>query len=364
MSRQAWMTDLVMSSREGRQREEASDPALKGLTPYTNSNPGTDVMDPRLRELYRQTAQFNTMAERGEIATVEEEAVDPVAEQDHGGVWVEPEGDEDIPDLNELKNHEGFMGDARAMYEAFADDKPGNVTDEQIADWAVNEMTGMNWNTMHAIGDMLKYKDIKDPAVAKAVLNVMNMYDWSSNTWGNAGRSTVHVLSDPVTWAGFGVAAGVRKFVGGTLAKSALKQFLTKMITPTTVKGAAGTVATAGAIEGASIGAIDDLVRQYTEKSAEMRKEIDPTRVASMGAIGGLAGAAFGGVMGGAGKKVYDWSRKSRSSLGPPDPEARAAEMAEDFVRERVRKEDFGEETDELASKVLTQRIHAEFGDG
>ena len=354
---------------------------MRGISEFATNVNGMDTMNENMRSEYAAVNEVESVARNGgfqETGLTMEESMEKgkainaqikdLERGASGGVWVPPvEGVElENNSVDDLLDNEAFINYAKVMYDEFNDDMaspaPGtghapvdHKTDRDKANWAIAKMNAMNWNSPAAVKSLLQYANIEDEEVGKATLNVMNMYEYADNTMGNAALSAMNVAMDPITYLGGGVGKVGQK-AAVEVSKGAIRKYLTEMLTRKTAAGRVVQATTgAGAAEGGSISVIEDLARQFTEKAADRRTEIDPTQTMFVGAIG----AGLGGTLGFAGGVATNalirkaQGRKYLNSEIELSQHEQVEMLAEDMVLDRLRAEDF----DEVADEVAVERI-------
>jgi hypothetical protein len=162
---------------------------------------------------------------------------------------------------------------------------PRLMSDEEIAEFGVNAAANFNWNMPRTFMDFNRLKQ-RPIAEARAFINMVDMYTESENTWKTTGKALRGLATDPSTYMGFtALAQGVLK--GGSVPAS--MGFLRKMIID-----AGKNTAVIGALEGGMFASTFVGMEESIRSKAEER-DFDPT----LPMMGGAAGAAFGGALGG-----------------------------------------------------------------
>ncbi len=113
-------------------------------------------------------------------------------------------------------------------------------SDEEIGQWARNQMSMFNWNVMMTLSYAQKIMSSGDPDMALTFLNLLNMYDHSDGGALEFGKALLNVASDPTTYVGLGFGSIAARGAAKATAKAGLKKAIQLAI----VGG------TAGAFEG------------------------------------------------------------------------------------------------------------------
>jgi len=166
--------------------------------------------------------------------------------------------------------------------------KSKELSDEQMGQWARNQLSGFNWNVMNTLNYAQKIMTSEDPKVALAFLNLINMYDHSDGSAMEFAGAIGEIATDPTTYIGLGAGSVVAKGAAKTMAKSGLKKAIQMAI----IGG------TAGATEGGMLAGGFDLTVQNIEQEAGTKDDIDYGRAATATGMGIGLGTALGGVGG------------------------------------------------------------------
>jgi hypothetical protein len=250
------------------------------------------------------------------------------------GMWLPPEESEaenyEAPSTDQMTHSKDWQENARILHDFMGN--PGNeanerkaveekfgsqayappqlminkpeadpMSEEQVGQWARNELSGFNWN----VATMLKYAQkimtSEDPKTALAFLNLINMYDFSDGDMGDFGGALGEIAMDPTTYLGLGVGSVVAKGASKAVAKTGLKKSIQMAIVG----------ATAGAVEGGMLGGGFDLTVQNVEQEAGAREDIDRGRAAGAAGMGAGLGIVLGGTMGRfAGRRMDKFAEK------------------------------------------------------
>lgn len=177
------------------------------------------------------------------------------------------------------------------------DKKPeATASDEDIANWAKNTMSGFNWNLV-VMGDVARRVfAADDPKAALAFLNIMNMYDHSDGGRAEFGKAIAFLAADPTTYAGLGIGSLAAKGAAKATAKKSMSMAVKTML----VAGSAGLV------EGAAVTGTMDATVQNIEQEAKVREDLDLWRTGKATAFGGAAGLLLGGSVGYLGGRYAD----------------------------------------------------------
>lgn len=204
------------------------------------------------------------------------------------GMWIPPQESEaenyKEPTVEEIKADPEFIKNAKIFHERLGTNRSAK-TDEEIADWAADQMSLFNWNTIGTLSYAQAVMKADDPEFALAFLNVMNMYDHSDGGAKEFGKALVNMGTDPITYFG----AGVGGFAARGAAKATAKSGLKKAIQLALIGG------TAGASEGSALAGGFELARQNIEQEAGARKDLDYGQVGLQAAAGGGLGLLLGG---------------------------------------------------------------------
>ncbi|KKN03968.1 hypothetical protein LCGC14_1102310, partial [marine sediment metagenome] len=158
------------------------------------------------------------------------------------------------------------------------------ATDEEIGQWARNQMSMFNWNVMMTLSYAQKIMSSGDPDLALTFLNLLNMYDHSDGGTVEFGKALLNVASDPTTYVGLGFGSIAARGAAKATAKTGLKKAIQLAI----VGG------TAGAFEGGTLAGGFNLTVQNIEQEAGARKDIDYGEAGLATGIGIAAGTALG----------------------------------------------------------------------
>lgn len=248
---------------------------------------------------------WNAAARASIQQTFDEELSAPPPQEELDAIEADP-----LPDLttDDLINNSDWLDSALYMWEAENGAK-FNGSKQELVDWSLNEMSNFNWRILGAPGvngtSMAYYATqatLLGGDYAKALLNLIDMYDRVETDPGIVKRSLGAAFSDPTMYAGLGFGKGAA-WVSSKVMKNRLKKWL--------VEGAM-----VGAGEGAIYAGGEDLARQTVEKSAGAREEIDPGQAATSAAIGAGVGAAVGPVIGAAmSPKAVDFYRRTGAKM-------------------------------------------------
>lgn len=204
------------------------------------------------------------------------------------GMWMPPQESEaenyKEPTVEEIKADPEFIKNAKIFHERLGTNTSAK-TDEEIADWAADQMSLFNWNTIGTLSYAQAVMKADDPEFALAFLNVMNMYDHSDGGAKEFGKALINMGTDPITYFGAGVGAVAARGAAKATAKAGLK----KAIQLALVGG------TAGASEGGALAGGFELARQNIEQEAGARKDLDYGQVGLQAAAGGGLGLLLGG---------------------------------------------------------------------
>jgi len=278
---------------------------------------------------------------------------DPTALKLVEGMWVPPEEaaaeNYEEPSTYQMSRSKEWIDNARVVHDFLNKDsiwnapqyegtgmRPDPLTDEELGEWARNELSGFNWNVMNTMqwAQRLTGEDA-DPKVALAFLNLSNMYDHSDGSAMDFAGALGEIATDPTTYLGLGVGSVVAKGASKTVAKTGLKKWLQGAIIG----------ATAGAIEGGAIAGGFDLTVQNVEQEAGAREDIDYGRA---GIATGM-GVGLGTLLGGAGGA---WAGRKADKLLQAINDYKAEIKARDvFLDERTGQE--------LGEKELMQMLEA-----
>jgi len=235
------------------------------------------------------------------------------------GMWLPPEESEALnyesPSTYKMSRSRDWVDNAKVLYDfmkpkgetrgqtgglganisGIIGNAPKQFNDEEIGQWARNQLSGFQWNTVMTLNYAQKIMTSDDPKLALAFLNLINMYDHSDGSAMEFAGAVGEVLTDPTTYLGLGA--------GGAAAKAATKALIKTKLKKSIQVAIAG--ATAGTIEGGMLGGGYDLTVQNVEQEAGAREDIDLGRTGIATGIGMGAGAFLGGVGGAwAGRKM------------------------------------------------------------
>lgn len=215
------------------------------------------------------------------------------------GMWTPPEESTavnyDPPSTYAMTLTQDWVDEAKKFYDYSdrpeIDDDDGepveNPTDEQIANWARNNLSMFNWNVAITMVEATKIMTSSDPQRALNYLNLINMYDHSDGGAREFAMALLGIATDPTTYAGLGVG----KIVATGAARATAKAGLKKAIQVGIIGGSAGIV------EGGALAGGFDLTVQNIEQEAGAREDIDKSRVA----LATGAGMGLGLILGGGG---------------------------------------------------------------
>ena len=197
--------------------------------------------------------------------------------------------EEDI-DPESLPEDQDWLNACRTIY-AEMEGRDFKGSNDDLSDYGLMQMGLFNWNVafqaMLTTRTMNSTQDFKD-----SILHLMNTYDRLKLSWGGFGRAALGIFTDPTTYFGFG-AGKISSKIGAVAAKNMLKKFI--------IGVGAGAAAT-GAVT-VPFASWDEYERQRIRVAGGEQEEVDPTEIAMVGAFGGVAGAALGGVAGGIGSE-------------------------------------------------------------
>jgi len=157
-------------------------------------------------------------------------------------------------------------------------------SDEEIGQWARNQMSMFNWNVMMTLSYAQKIMSSGDPDMALTFLNLLNMYDHSDGGALEFGKALLNVASDPTTYVGLGFGSIAARGAAKATAKAGLKKAIQLAI----VGG------TAGAFEGGTLAGGFNLTVQNIEQEAGVREDISYGEAGLATGIGIAAGTALG----------------------------------------------------------------------
>lgn len=293
---------------------------------------------------------------------------DPTALKLIEGMWVPPEEavneNYEEPSTYDMSRSEDWIKNARILYdfmnpvqtlqerqmEAFMARSPITrpeaepLSDDEVGEWARNELSGFNWNVMNTMqyAAKLTSEDI-DPKIALAFLNLSNMYDHSDGSMMDFAGALGEIATDPTTYLGLGAGSVVAKGATKTVAKTGLKKWLQGAI----IGG------TAGAIEGGMLAGGFDLTVQNIEQEAGAREDIDYGRA---GIATGM-GVTLGTLLGGAGGA---WAGRRADQLIKAIKEYKGQIKARDVFLDEGAMKEMGQK--ELAETLETLIMHQDKG--
>ena len=187
----------------------------------------------------------------------------------------QPVADEEY-DPDTLGTNKEWLSAAKLLY---SQTESGDIpSDEDLSDWAINEMAYFEWNVEYKA--LMAIRASMDPATAKALYNMMGIYDNTGSNWEIARLSLVALGWSPSTYIGLGVPALAVKAAGNAAIRAILIASMK-------------TYGKVGAIEGAVYGATEESLGQSVGISAG-EENYNPQQVAAMAA----GGAAIGGTVG------------------------------------------------------------------
>ncbi|KKL74915.1 hypothetical protein LCGC14_2060110, partial [marine sediment metagenome] len=157
--------------------------------------------------------------------------------------------------------------------------------DNEIGQWARNQMSMFNWNVMMTLSYAQKIMSSNDPEMALTFLNLLNMYDHSDGGAAEFAKALLNVASDPTTYVGLGAGNIAARGAAKVTVKVGLKKAAAKLA----IVGG-----TAGAFEGGTLAGGFNLTVQNIEQEAGIREDIDKSEVAAATGIGIAAGTALG----------------------------------------------------------------------
>lgn len=203
------------------------------------------------------------------------------------GMWMPPKEAEaenyEPPTTDAIKKDPEWIKNAKIFHELI--DGPIMETDEDLSDWAANQMSLFNWNLMATMAYAQKVTSADDPKLALAFLNLLNMYDHSDGGYKEFGKALGGLATDPTTYFGAGVGAVAAKGAARATAKAGLKKAVQLAI----IGGSAG------ATEGSLLAGGFNLAKQNIEQEAGAREDIDYGQAGLSAAAGGSLGVLLGG---------------------------------------------------------------------
>lgn len=214
------------------------------------------------------------------------------------GMWAPPEESTavnyDPPSTYAMTLTQDWVDEAKKFYDYSdrpeiedGDEPVENPTDEQIANWARNNLSMFNWNVAITMVEATKIMTSGDSKRALNYLNLINMYDHSDGGAREFAMALLGIATDPTTYAGLGIG----KIVATGAARATAKAGLRKAIQVGIIGGSAGLV------EGGALAGGFDLTVQNIEQEAGTREDIDKSRVA----LATGAGMGLGLILGGGG---------------------------------------------------------------
>jgi len=265
------------------------------------------------------------------------------------GMWTPPPEAEsenyEEPSTYKMSRSAEWVENARVLHEFMNPEKDNvfvsgdyavepELSDEEVGEWARNELSGFNWNVLNTMNYAHKLtSEGADPKIAVAFLNLSNMYDHSDGSMMDFAGALGEVASDPTTYLGLGAGSVVAKGASKTVAKTGLKKWLQGVI----VGG------TAGAIEGGMLAGGFDLTVQNVEQEAGAREDLDYGRAG----VATGAGVGLGSLLGGAGGA---WVGRKADKIAKLIADYKAENKARDvFLDERSGQE--------LGEKELLQML-------
>ena len=205
------------------------------------------------------------------------------------GMWMPPKEAEaenyEPPPTSQVVRDPEWIKNAKVFYELTDRPRGTFATDEEIADWAADQMSLFNWNLIATVAYAQKVTTADDPKLALAFLNLLNMYDHSDGGAKEFGKALLNIGTDPTTYFGAGVGAAAAKGVARTTAKAGLK----KAVQLALIGGGAGLT------EGSMLAGGFDLAKQNIEQEAGAREDLDYGQAGLSAAAGGALGLLLGG---------------------------------------------------------------------
>lgn len=184
-------------------------------------------------------------------------------------------------------------------------------TEQQLADYGLNQMSAYKYNTLGAIWDASALKFAHDDE-KKAWLYLNDTHEKLGLSLAGAGRFIAATAADPMTY--FGLASLGIGWAGAkatdTVAKAAIRAAIVASIE--------------GGVQGAGMGEIN----QQAMVNSGRQTETDQWEVAKESAIGAGGGLVLGGLLGAGAKKLAQYFPKDKSGLaaGAGQDAAKAAE--------------------------------------
>ena len=212
------LEQLMQEAEEQKRKELEAQGIEKPLNEWRETMPNERMPDEAVLDTFKHLTDLESAAQQGQlevliggkplgdIATTppgrgpdgEEDRPDEAGDtSDEGGLtpvpgmWMPPPEAETAenykpPTTDEIKSDPEWIKAARVFHDAVGIDKLPN--DEDVADWAVNQMSMFNWNLIATISYAKKVTEADDPELALAFLNLMNMYDHSDGGMKEFGK--------------------------------------------------------------------------------------------------------------------------------------------------------------------------------
>lgn len=223
---------------------------------------------------------------------------DPTALKLVPGMWTPPKESTALnyepPSTHAMTLTPEWVREAKALYiysdrPEIKDERSGKTivepSDEDIANWARNQISMFNWNVAITMAEATKIMTSGDQKRALNYLNLINMYDHSDGGGREFGMALLGIATDPTTYFGLGVG----KLAAMGAARATAKQGLKKAAEFAIIGG------TTGLTEGAALAGGFDLTVQNIEQEAGAREDIDKSRVGTATAMGAGLGLTLGG---------------------------------------------------------------------
>ena len=130
----------------------------------------------------------------------------------------------------ELYEDKSWLAASREMYKLQNQtDAPADMTNQELAEWGMDEISGFNWNITSMAFDTARITSAPQE-VKEAFLYALDQYDAVENSWKTTGLAAKNLLQDPSTYVGLatfgfaGASAQGAKIVGKEALKLTLRE--------------------------------------------------------------------------------------------------------------------------------------------
>lgn len=188
----------------------------------------------------------------------------------------------------QLESDPKWIGNARRLYEE-TEGKPFAGSDVEAAKWLKDYAGSTKWNTVGTATTIYDALKKLSPEGKQALLDSIKVYGSAPTSGESVRRAIQGIATDPTTWGTAGIGALLTKTLGRKAAEKALlmavEEGLKKQLLSTSTKQAV--------TAGAGYGALNNTLEQGVQVAADGQESIDPTKVATAGAIGGATGGTI-----------------------------------------------------------------------